>query len=436
MPAKYGTPYFANYMNSDMDPSDIRSMCCRLRLDLRELRRRNGGFFGSGESTGSIGVVTLNLPHIAYISDDEQEFWGNLDHYMDIAARSLRAKKEVITKLLEAGLYPYTKAYLSTFANHFSTIGLAGGNEMCLNAKWLQKDLSHSESQNFTRNVLTHMRERLSDYQETYKPNLFNLEATPAESTAYRFAMRDKKQYPDIITANDEGKPYYTNSTHLPVGLTEDLFQALDIQDTFQPLYTSGTVFHTFLGEKLPSWESAAKLVKAICENYRLPYISITPTYSVCRKHGYIAGEHFICPRCGCEAEVYSRITGYYRPVKNWNDGKVQEYSDRKMYSVSDRAARTPFSQSAPAPEPHEHLLSKDNLLFTTAACPNCQLAETSLDKAELPYCVVAAETFPDLVEQYKIMQAPTLVCTDGRRYEGIGKIVLYVKDTLFHRQH
>lgn len=429
MTAKYGTPYFANYVNSDMEPSDIRSMCCRLRLDLRELRRRNGGFFGSGESTGSIGVVTLNLPHIAYISSNEKEFWKNLDHYMDIAARSLRIKREVITKLLEAGLYPYTKAYLSTFANHFSTIGLVGGNEMCLNAKWLGKDLTHTNCQDFVRSVLEHMRGRLSDYQETYKPDLYNLEATPAESTAYRFALRDRQRYPGIITANDRGKPYYTNSTNLPVGITDDLFQALDIQDVLQPLYTSGTVFHTFLGEKLPSWESAAKLVKSICENYHLPYISITPTYSVCRQHGYLAGEHFHCPVCGAEAEVYSRITGYYRPVKNWNDGKVQEYYDRKAYHAGQIKARCQTVRDIEETMPYQRVHSKENLLFTTAACPNCQMAKANLKKAGIPFYAVDADAFPGLVQHYRIMQAPTLVCSDGTRYEGIGKIALYVKE-------
>ena len=335
MTAKYGTPYFSNYVNSDMKPSDIRSMCCRLRLDLRELKRRNGGFFGAGESTGSIGVVTINLPQLAYLCQTEEEFWEKLDWMMDVCARSLHTKREVVSNLLDSGLYPYTKAYLGSFDNHFSTIGICGGNEMCLNAKWLGKDLTHKESQDFVERMLNHMRGRLSDYQEKYAPELFNLEATPAESTSYRFAKHDVSRFPGIHTANDHGTPYYTNSTNLPVGTTDDVFEALDVQDRFQPLYTSGTVFHTFLGEKLPDWKSAAKMVKTITDTYRLPYVSISPTYSVCPDHGYISGEHFTCPVCGKETEVYSRITGYYRPVKNWNDGKSQEFKDRKVYDAS-----------------------------------------------------------------------------------------------------
>ena len=304
MTAKYGTPYFSNYINSDMEPSDVRSMCCRLRLDLRELRKKSGGFFGSGESTGSVGVVTINLPRIAYLAKDEADFYQRLDKLMDIAARSLKTKRTVITKLLDAGLYPYTKRYLGTFDNHFSTIGLIGMNEVGLNAKWLRQDLTHPETQKFAKDVLNHMRERLSDYQEQYG-DLYNLEATPAESTTYRFAKHDKAEFPDIITANENGTPYYTNSSHLPVGYTEDIFSALDIQDELQTLYTSGTVFHAFLGEKLPSWQAAANLVRKIAENYKLPYYTMSPTYSVCADHGYLTGEQFTCPICGKPAEVY-----------------------------------------------------------------------------------------------------------------------------------
>lgn len=334
MTAKYGTPYFSNYINSDMKPSDVRSMCCRLRLDLRELRKKFGGFFGSGESTGSVGVVTINLPRIAYLASDEQDFYVKLDKLMDISARSLKIKRTFITKLLDAGLYPYTKRYLGTFDNHFSTIGLVGMNEAGLNAKWLRKDLSAPEAQQFAKDVLNHMRERLSDYQVLYG-DLYNLEATPAESTAYRFAKHDKKLYPDIITANENGTPYYTNSSHLPVGYTDDIFEALDIQDELQTLYTSGTVFHAFLGEKLPDWRSAAILVRKIAENYRLPYYTLSPTYSICKNHGYLAGEVKSCPVCGEGTEIYSRITGYYRPVQNWNDGKAQEFKDRRTYNVN-----------------------------------------------------------------------------------------------------
>ena len=333
MTAKYGTPYFSNYINSDMKPSDVRSMCCRLRLDLRELRKKSGGYFGSGESTGSIGVVTINLPRIAYLAENEKDFYGRLDRLMDISARSLKVKRIFITKLLDAGLYPYTKRYLGTFDNHFSTIGLVGMNEVGLNAKWLRKNMGSPEVQKFAKDILIHMRERLSDYQELYG-DLYNLEATPAESTAYRFARHDKKYYPDIITANEKGTPYYTNSTHLPVGYTNDIFEALDIQDELQTLYTSGTVFHAFLGEKLPDWRSAATLVRKIAENYKLPYYTISPTYSICKNHGYLNGEVDVCPDCGEETEVYSRITGYYRPIQYWNDGKVQEFKDRQVYTI------------------------------------------------------------------------------------------------------
>ena len=315
MTAKYGTPYFSNYINSDMEPSDVRSMCCRLRLDLRELRKKSGGFFGSGESTGSIGVVTINMPRIAYLSNTEEEFYERLKKMMDISARSLKVKRDTVTKLLEAGLYPYTKRYLGTFNNHFSTIGLVGMNEACLNARWIRKDLTHKKAQSFTKDVLNFMRDKLSDYQEMYG-DLYNLEATPAESTSFRLAKHDKKRYPDIITASGD-TPYYTNSSHLPVGYTEDIFTALDIQDGLQTLYTSGTVFHAFLGQKLPDWKAAANLVRKIAQNYKLPYYTISPTYSVCADHGYIEGEIFYCPKCGQETETYSRITGYYRPIQN-----------------------------------------------------------------------------------------------------------------------
>lgn len=329
MTSKYGTPYFSNYINSDMEPSDVRSMCCRLRLDLRELRKKTGGFFGSGESTGSVGVVTINMPRIAYQAEDEADFYRRLDRMMDIAARSLKIKRNVISKLLDEGLYPYTKRYLGTFDNHFSTIGLIGMNEAGLNAKWLRADLTHAETQKFTKDVLNHMRERLSDYQEQYG-DLYNLEATPAESTTYRLAKHDRAKWPDIITAGHEGDtPYYTNSSHLPVDYTTDIFDALDVQDELQTLYTSGTVFHAFLGEKLPDWKAAANLVRTIAENYKLPYYTLSPTYSICKEHGYLSGEQKICPKCGKTTEVYSRITGYYRPVQNWNDGKLQEYANR-----------------------------------------------------------------------------------------------------------
>ncbi len=418
MTAKYGTPYFSNYINSDMEPSDVRSMCCRLRLDLRELRKKSGGFFGSGESTGSVGVVTINLPRIAYLSDTPEEFYQRLDRMMDIAARSLKTKRTVITRLMEAGLYPYTKHYLGTFGNHFSTIGLIGMNEVGLNAKWLRQDLTHPETQAFAKDVLNHMRERLSDYQEQYG-DLYNLEATPAESTTYRLAKHDKERYPDIITAakSEEDTPYYTNSSHLPVGCTDDIFEALAVQDDLQTLYTSGTVFHAFLGEKLPDWKAAANLVRKIAENFKLPYYTMSPTYSICNTHGYLNGEQPVCPHCGAATEVWSRITGYYRPVQNWNDGKVQEFKHRKEYVPESSCLdgrrlcdREEAASAAPQPEAPSGGQQNGLLLFTTATCPNCRLAKNDLDKAGLPYAVMDAAQQPALVEQYGVRQAPTLI--------------------------
>lgn len=425
MTAKYGTPYFSNYINSDMEPSDVRSMCCRLRLDLRELRKKSGGFFGSGESTGSVGVVTINMPRIAYLSKNEEEFYERLDKMMDIAARSLHIKRVVISRLLDEGLYPYKKRYLGSFDNHFSTIGLIGMNEAGLNAKWIRKDLTHPETQKFTKDVLNHMRERLSDYQEEYG-DLYNLEATPAESTTYRLAKHDVEQFPDIITAAEDcGTPYYTNSSHLPVGYTEDVFAALDIQDELQTLYTSGTVFHTFLGEKLPDWKSAAALVRKIAENYKLPYYTMSPTYSICKNHGYISGEQYTCPICGEETEVYSRITGYYRPVKNWNDGKLQEFKERKVYDVEhSHVKQENFRETEQEEEQRifEEVNTEEGkvLLFTTKTCPNCKLAKDSLEKANISYEVVDAGENEELVRKYGVMQAPTLIVI---KEEGVQKL-------------
>ena len=426
MTAKYGTPYFSNYINSDMEPSDIRSMCCRLRLDLRELRKKSGGFFGSGESTGSVGVVTINMPRIAYLAKDEADFYRRLDHVMDVAARSLKVKRTTITKLLAEGLYPYTKRYLGTFENHFSTIGLVGMNEAGLNAKWLRKDLTHTETQRFAIDVLNHMRERLSDYQEKYG-DLYNLEASPAESTAYRLAKHDKELYPDIITANDNGTPYYTNSSHLPVGYTEDIFSALDIQDELQTLYTSGTVFHAFLGEKMPDWKSAENLVRKIAENYRLPYYTLSPTYSVCKNHGYLAGEQKKCPICGEPTEVYSRITGYYRPVQNWNDGKSQEYKDRRVYDIphshlTHQGPRNGLGD-APAAEavPAADAKSESAIyLFATRTCPNCKAAGSLLDRAGIAYEKIYADEDPAMTEKYGVRLAPTLVVLENGEAEKI----------------
>ena len=425
MTSKYGTPYFSNYINSDMEPSDVRSMCCRLRLDLRELRKKSGGFFGSGESTGSIGVVTINMPRIAYLAKDPEDFYRRLDHMMDVSARSLKIKRDVITRLLDEGLYPYTKRYLGTFSNHFSTIGLVGMNEVGLNAAWLKKDMTHKETQLFTQEVLNHMRERLSDYQEMYG-DLYNLEATPAESTSFRRAKHDKKRFPEIATANENGTPYYTNSSHLPVGYTDDIFSALDIQDDLQTLYTSGTVFHAFLGERMPDWKSAAALVRKIAENYKLPYYTLSPTYSVCKNHGYIAGEVATCPECGEVTEIYSRITGYYRPVKNWNDGKSQEYRDRRVYNAAASMARhagdAPKNAAAAKACSCEAAEVTDNLiLFATTTCPNCKMAKKFLDEAGMAYEVILADKDPDAAKKYAVEAAPTLVIE--RAGEVVGKV-------------
>ncbi|MGI6201597.1 MAG: ribonucleoside triphosphate reductase [Christensenellales bacterium] len=423
MTSKYGTPYFSNYVNSDMEPSDVRSMCCRLRLDLRELRKKSGGFFGSGESTGSVGVVTINLPKIAYLASDEADFYRRLDKMMDISARSLKVKRTVITKLLTEGLYPYTKRYLGSFDNHFSTIGLIGMNEVGLNAAWLRADMTSPKTQRFAKQVLDHMRERLSDYQEMYG-DLYNLEATPAESTTYRFAKHDVEQYPDIITAAEPGgTPYYTNSSHLPVGYTEDVFDALDIQDDLQTRYTSGTVFHAFLGEKLPHWQAAAALVRKISENYRLPYYTLSPTYSVCRHHGYLAGEQYTCPECGEKTEVYSRITGYYRPVQNWNDGKSQEFKERKVYDIgaSRLTHQGPLGAEdvkADVGNPKTHPGQGRVLLFTTKTCPNCRMADAMLQQAQLPYEKIDAEENAELTQSFGVMQAPTLVVVGEDGFE------------------
>ena len=436
MTAKYGTPYFSNYINSDMEPSDVRSMCCRLRLDLRELRKKTGGFFGSGESTGSVGVVTINLPRIAYLSANKDEFYTKLNHMMDVAARSLKVKRDVITKLMDEGLYPYTKRYLGSFDNHFSTIGLVGMNEVGLNANWLRADMTSEKTQEFAREVLNHMRNRLSDYQEQYG-DLYNLEATPAESTSYRLAKHDRKQFPAIKTAGKPGDtPYYTNSSHLPVDFTTDIFDALDIQDELQTLYTSGTVFHAFLGEKLPDWQAAASLVRTIANNYKLPYYTLSPTYSICSDHGYLAGEVKTCPHCGKNTEVYSRITGYYRPVQNWNDGKLQEYANRTEYdvarSVLKRPTRSMVTLSNFAEDVEVNVQTPQNVryLFTTKTCPNCKLVKEYLKNVN--YLAVDAEENMELAARYNIMQAPTLLVIDGdrqKKYVNASNIKRYVDE-------
>lgn len=430
MTAKYGTPYFSNYVNSDMKPSDIRSMCCRLRLDLRELRKKSGGYFGSGESTGSVGVVTVNMPRIAYLAKDKEDFYNRLDKIMDISAKSLKIKREVITKLLENGLYPYTLRYLGTFKNHFSTIGLVGMNEACLNANWIKADLTEEIAQDFTEEVLNHMRERLVIYQEMYG-DLYNLEATPAESTAYRLAKHDKKEYKDIITANDDSKvPYYTNSSHLPVSFTDDVFRALDIEDRFQNLYTSGTVFHTFLGEKLPDWRAAASLVKKIATNYKLPYYTISPTYSICEDHGYLTGEVYTCPICGKKTEVWSRITGYYRPISNWNDGKAQEFKDRVEYLPND-------STVLKAKEVKEEIVKEEKVdykpesltIFVQDHCPKCKGAEQRLKLKGISYNEVNCSVDTELARKLGVVETPTIIDTNGKWYAGANAAVDYLKD-------
>lgn len=438
MTTKYGTPYFSNYINSDMEPSDVRSMCCRLRLDLRELRRKSGGYFGSGESTGSVGVVTINMPRIAYLSKSEDEFFERLAKMMDISARSLKIKRETITKLLENGLYPYTKRYLGTFANHFSTIGLVGMNEACLNAVWIGEDLTHEAAQEFTKKTLNFMRDRLSTYQEEYG-DLYNLEATPAESTSYRLAKHDKERWPDIITANDDSKvPYYTNSSHLPVGYTDDLFKALDIEDELQTLYTSGTVFHTFLGQRLENWQATMNLVRKIAENYKLPYYTISPTYSVCATHGYLDGEQKTCPYCGGVTEVYSRITGYYRPVSNWNDGKSQEFLDRKTYNVETSKMEHCHKKDCECTCHDEkvehhfdgHVVEKP-MLFTTPTCPNCKMAKTLLKNANFDYELIDATENKDLCTKMGIKNAPTLVVKQGDlnvMFDNVSEIKKYLE--------
>lgn len=332
MAAKYGTPYFANYNKSGLSKTDVRDMLSDVE-DKSLLRRRAGGFFGSGENSGSIGAVTLNLPRLAYLSDDEDDFYRRLDKLMDLAARSLEVKRSIITKLMNEGMYPYTKRYIQNFDRHFSTIGIVGMNEAGLNAAWLREGLADLRTRRFAREVLRHMLRRIQSYQVS-TGHLYNLEATPAESTAYRMAREDKGRYADIITASRNGTPYYTNSTNMPVNFTDDLLEALDAQDDFQTMYTSGTVFHVFTEQALPDWQRAAEIVRMITENYRLPYFTLTPTFSICQKHGYLMGNQPICPVCGSHTDVYSRITGYYRPIGNWNDGKLQEFRDRVMYKI------------------------------------------------------------------------------------------------------
>ncbi len=345
MTAKYGIPYFANFVNSDMDPDDARSMCCRLRLDNRELHKRGGGLFGANPLTGSVGVVTINMPRLGFVSKNKQDFFKKLDELMDLAKTSLETKRKLVENLTEQGLYPYTKFYLDAikmrrgeyWANHFSTIGLVGMNESLINL--IGKDVTTKEGQKLAEEILVHMRERITGYQEE-TGNLYNLEATPAEGTAYRLARMDKAKFPKIIFANDNAvkienaEPYYTNSSQLPVYFTEDIFEALDLQENLQTKYTGGTVLHGFLGERIWDINMVKNLVRKIAENYALPYFTLSPTFSICPVHGYLAGEQHVCPKCVVEqkTEVYSRVVGYIRPVQQWNKGKQAEFKDRKTF--------------------------------------------------------------------------------------------------------
>ncbi len=343
--AKYGLPYFSNFISSDMKPDDVRSMCCRLRLDLKELKKRGGGYFGANPLTGSIGVVTINMPRLGYLSKDKKEFFERLEKLMILAKNSLEIKRKTLERLTDKGLYPYTKFYLREvkkrfgeyWKNHFSTIGLVGLNEACLNL--LGKNIGMPEGRKFAIEVLDFMRDKMLQFQEE-TGNIYNLEATPAEGTSYRLALKDKKKYPDIICANEEeyrkGKePFYTNSSQLPVDFTDDIFEALDLQDALQTKYTGGTTIHLFLGERISEPSAVKNLVKKVCENYQLPYFTITPTFSICPVHGYISGEHNVCPHCGEVCEVYSRSVGYLRPVKQWNAGKAEEFKERKTFKVA-----------------------------------------------------------------------------------------------------
>jgi ribonucleoside-triphosphate reductase len=354
--AKYGVPYFSNFVNSDMKPEDVRSMCCRLRIDNRELRKRGGGFFGANPLTGSIGVVTINLPRIGYLAKDEDRFFERLSELMDLARDSLEIKRKILERFTEKGLYPYSKYYLrfvkesygKYWKNHFSTIGIIGMNEALLNM--FGYGIATEEGLKFAIKTLKFMREKLMDYQEE-TDNLYNLEATPAEGASYRLARIDKRKYPDIIVANEKylsqgAEPFYTNSTHLPVDYTGDLFEALEHQDNLQPLYTGGTVFHVYLGEKLYSWSMAATLVKKIAYGYHIPYFTLTPTFSICPTHGYISGEHKACPSCGAKCEVYSRVVGYFRPVDQWNDGKQSEFKIRRTFDKTVLLEAPAFSAS------------------------------------------------------------------------------------------
>ena len=424
MTAKYGTPYFQNFVNSDLNPGDVRSMCCRLQLDKRELKKRGGGLFGADEFTGSIGVVTLNLGRIGYLSKTKEEYYSRLEHFMRVAKDSLVTKRRIVTKLIDDGLFPYTRRYLQHLNNHFSTIGIIGMNESCLN--FLGKDILAPESLEFTKEVLVFMREKMKDFQEE-TGDLFNLEATPGESTSYRLAKTDREAFGEDIILSGETNPYYTNSTQLPVSFTDDIFTALDIQEGIQTLYTGGTVFHGFIGEKIDSTEVCKNLVKKIAYNYKVPYFTITPTFSVCWDHGYLNGEHFNCPECGRDSEVYTRIVGYYRSVTNWNLGKKSEYKERKEFDVheekspkiieivpqkeSEAASSTGFSIPAINANGGVHAYK----LFYSESCPSCPAVKDYVSNLKIVGEMVNASTDEGLDEarKYGIYSTPTVLLFD-----------------------
>ncbi|MFC1478289.1 ribonucleoside triphosphate reductase [Candidatus Margulisiibacteriota bacterium] len=422
MTAKYGTPYFQNFINSSLDPSDVRSMCCRLQLDKRELKNRGGGLFGADEFTGSIGVVTINMGRIGFLAENKEDYFKRLDRLMTIARDSLQTKRRIITKLIDDGLFPYTQRYLKHLNNHFSTIGIIGMNESCLN--FLKKDISDAKSLEFSKEVLDFMRDKLSDFQEE-TGSLFNLEATPGEGTSYRLAKVDKEKFGDDIITSGETDPYYTNSTQLPVGYTADIFTALDIQDDLQTRYTGGTVLHGFIGEKIEDLETCKNLVKKIAYNYRLPYFTITPTFSVCPDHGYLKGEHFFCPECGTESEVYTRIVGYYRPEQNWNLGKKSEYKQRVEFEVKEGI--TAPKETAPVKEPQTVTSSIAEVtttaqgkvttykMFYSDTCPNCPPVKNYMANLDLNGEMHNASTEEGLNEarKYGVYSTPAVILFD-----------------------
>ena len=432
MTAKFGTPYFQNFLNSDLNPADVRSMCCRLQLDKRELRKRGGGLFGSDEFTGSIGVVTINLPQIGHLARNTADFFTRLDALMDLACESLETKRRVVEKLMEQGLFPYTRRYLKHLNNHFSTIGIVGMNEALQNLNG--SSLLDDDGRSLAGQILDHMRMRLTEFQQT-TGQLYNLEASPAEGTSYRLALHDSHNYPGIITAGSKDDPYYTNSSHLPVDATQDVFHALQLQDGLQTRYTGGTVFHAFLGEAVSDWRACRELVHSIAGGFHLPYFTISPTYSVCENHGYLDGEIHNCPHCGNTTEVYSRIVGYYRSLRNWNLGKKQEFTERESYSgqqaitagltvptaahadgnlAGQAAAADPAAVVTATSTSGQHGVRLQ--LFTTPTCPHCPDVRQKLQQQRLPVETIDASggSGAGQASQAGIITVPTLVCQEA----------------------